>query len=135
MNKDNAKLYSLYIQMELYKDGTLQEYLRNKERKVKPEIAFSIVKEMFNGLNFLHSQSVVHRDLKPANIFLDHKEKIIKIGDFGLSVLVGSEVSVGEYFLSNKLGTPCYMAPEIKESSRISRPDLLDVYSLGVIYY
>ena len=45
------------------------------------------------------------------------------------------EISIGEYLLSNKLGTPCYMAPEIKETSRIPQPELLDVYSLGVIYY
>lgn len=48
----------------------------------------------------MHEQSVVHRDLKPENILLSDKEsKVIKISDFGLSILfqTDNQIVKGEY--------------------------------------
>jgi polo-like kinase 1 len=39
---------------------------------------------IINGLQYLHSKSIIHRDLKLGNIFLDSKFNI-KLGDFGLA--------------------------------------------------
>ena len=51
---------------------------------------------------------MVHRELKPENFFL--KDWCVKLGDFGLSKVLKEEEG---WMTSEKLGTPCYMAPEI----------------------
>ena len=39
----------------------------------------------------MHVNNIVHRDLKPQNILVSRDGKNIKIADFGLSRLIGSE--------------------------------------------
>ncbi|MBM3980876.1 MAG: serine/threonine-protein kinase [Planctomycetes bacterium] len=90
-----------------------------------------VVREWFaalaRGVGYLHNQGVVHRDLKPANIFIEHGH--LKIGDYGLSRRIsGSEG--GD--LSRGVGTPHYMAPEIKNGNYTCS---IDVYACGIILY
>ncbi|MCI0701573.1 MAG: protein kinase [Planctomycetia bacterium] len=90
-----------------------------------------VIREWFaalaRGVAYLHNQGVVHRDLKPANIFIEHGH--LKIGDYGLSRRIsGSEG--GD--LSRGVGTPHYMAPEIKNGNYTAS---IDVYACGVILY
>lgn len=90
-----------------------------------------LVKEWFTaiarGVAYLHEQGVVHRDLKPANIFVENGQ--LKIGDYGLSrrisISQGGELTQG-------VGTPHYMAPEIKSGNYTQT---IDIYALGVILY
>lgn len=41
------------------------------------------MKSLLDGYQLLKSKSIIHNDLKPHNIFI--KNKIFKIGDFGIS--------------------------------------------------
>ncbi|XP_059812535.1 cyclin-dependent kinase 6-like isoform X3 [Hypanus sabinus] len=43
-----------------------------------------LVHQLFRGLDFLHSNSVVHRDLKPENILVSNSGQV-KLADFGLA--------------------------------------------------
>jgi serine/threonine protein kinase len=56
---------------------------------------------------------------------------LIKIGDFGLSARLNEDIQYG------KIGTPSYIAPEILEKRPIRKEELhlIDVYSIGVIFY
>lgn len=90
-----------------------------------------VIREWFGalarGVGYLHHQGVVHRDLKPANIFVEHG--LVKIGDYGLSRrMSGSEG--GD--LSRGVGTPYYMAPEIKNGNYTAS---IDVYACGIILF
>ncbi len=90
-----------------------------------------VIREWFaalcRGVSYLHNQGVVHRDLKPGNIFIEHGH--LKIGDYGLSRRIsGSEA--GD--LSRGVGTPYYMAPEIKNGNYTAS---IDIYACGIILY
>jgi translation initiation factor 2-alpha kinase 1 len=52
--------------------------------------AFSIFRQMAEGVAYIHAQSLIHRDLKPHNVFLRRKVSRrggwhVAIGDFGLA--------------------------------------------------
>ena len=57
------------------------------------KIAVRLVKQILEGLQYLHNQGVVHRDIKIDNILFqgDVRTGSIKIADFGLSALIKGE--------------------------------------------
>ncbi|XP_042192259.1 serine/threonine-protein kinase 17B [Callorhinchus milii] len=89
-----------------------------------------LVRQIIEGVNFLHQNNIVHLDLKPQNILLSSSPPLgdIKIVDFGLSRRVGS---AGE--LREITGTPEYVAPEILNYEPISTAT--DMWSIGVLTY
>jgi len=47
-----------------------------------------VVKNILEGVNYIHERDYIHRDLKPENILLSHRKSLdIKIVDFGLSAV------------------------------------------------
>ena len=48
--------------------------------------------QILQGVDWMHVNNIVHRDLKPQNILVSNEGKKIKIADFGLSRLIGSNV-------------------------------------------
>ena len=44
-----------------------------------------IFRECVNGLEYIHSHSIVHRDIKPQNLYLTENGGV-KIGDLGISI-------------------------------------------------
>lgn len=71
----------------------------------------------------------MHRDLKPENLLLDKDtdQPKIKIIDFGTSQVFDAEKK-----MSQKFGTPYYIAPEVLKKSYTEKCDL---WSCGVILY
>ncbi|XP_009273282.1 PREDICTED: serine/threonine-protein kinase 17A [Aptenodytes forsteri] len=96
-----------------------------KEKDVK-----RLMKQILEGVSFLHRNNVVHLDLKPQNILLTSKSPLgdIKIVDFGLSRIMKSSEELREI-----MGTPEYVAPEILSYDPISTAT--DMWSIGVLAY
>ena len=104
--------------------------LENPSRPLTPERIFHYGRQILNGVLRLHQAGIIHRDLKPFN-FLITDEDVIKIGDFGLSLLRGETLPSPDNL---KVGSPYYAAPEQEQD-----PDRVDtradLYSVGVTLY
>jgi mitogen-activated protein kinase kinase kinase len=73
----------LNIFLEYVPGGSVTALLRNygafEETLVK-----NFVRQILQGLDYLHERDIIHRDIKGANILVDNKGGI-KISDFGIS--------------------------------------------------
>lgn len=122
----------IFLVLELCRHGELFDYLTSvvalSEKKTK-----SIMKQLFEAVEFIHSQGIVHRDLKPENILLDD-ELNVKVTDFGFATTLGP----GET-LSELCGTPGYLAPELLKASMYESSEgydkQVDMWACGVIMY
>ena len=129
----------IYIIMEYFDNGDLDSYIKalkfdkgKNENKNKAEI-WNIFYQCMAGLNYLHSMGVIHRDIKPQNIFMT-KNKIIKIGDFGVSAKFKDKQILKKIIsLKNTIvGTYEFMAPEVFKKDYNEKSD---IYSMGCVFY
>jgi serine/threonine protein kinase len=111
-----------YFVMEFVDGVNLRDLLR--EGRLEAKQALAIVPPICDALQYAHEKGIVHRDIKPENLLLD-REGRVKIADFGIAALVGTE---GE-----PAGTPPYMAPE--QTARREVDHRADIYALGVVLY
>jgi tetratricopeptide (TPR) repeat protein len=81
------------------------------------------VVEACRALRYLHGRGVVHADFKPHNVVVTAAGHV-KVLDFGLSGVSGAGLV---------LGTPAYMAPELRAGS--ANGVASDLYALGITLY
>ncbi|XP_058260737.1 death-associated protein kinase 2 isoform X2 [Hemibagrus wyckioides] len=128
---DNVEdLYEIREVLGSIRGGELFDFIAEKESLTETD-AIKFLKQILEGVNYMHSKHVGHFDLKPENIMLSDKQVSdpdIKIIDFGMAhcFLQGEEYkSMG--------GTPQYIAPEIINYEPLSTA--ADMWSIGVITY
>ena len=70
------------------------DLLRNETMYTGGEIILQIVRDVAQGLRFLHSSkpAILHGDLKAKNILIDSRFRA-KVGDFGLALKSGRGLS------------------------------------------
>ena len=89
-----------------------------------------VLRQVAQGLQYLHHNNIVHGDIKPQNLLADEDHKV-KIADFGISkMLMGEE---GEK-LGDTAGTPAFMSPQLCGGKAYSG-QLADVWALGATMY
>ncbi len=92
-----------------------------------------IMKQILEGLKYLHENRIMHRDLKLSNIMFKKENTLehLQILDFGLA----QRLDVTKY-LFKRCGTPGYIAPEIiLLGSNKKYSEKCDIFSAGVIFY
>ena len=119
------------IAMEIVPSGTLQDRIA-REGPMRPGVAVDTVLQIIDGLEAAHTHGVLHRDIKPANCFLS-SDGTVKVGDFGLSILVGNQAEAKADETGQVVGTPAYASPEqlCGESTDVRS----DIYSVGATLY
>ncbi|KAF7993146.1 hypothetical protein HCN44_005927 [Aphidius gifuensis] len=119
--------YNIYIVLELCRKRSMMELHKRRKALTECETRY-FMKQILDGVNYLHKNRIIHRDLKLGNLFLDD-ELQVKIGDFGLATKLEHD---GER-KKTLCGTPNYIAPEILTKSGHSYE--VDVWSIGCIMY
>ena len=98
--------------------------------------AWKFIRDVADGLAYLHEQDVVHRDIKPDNILRDSNGRFL-ITDFGLSLRMRSTLrrnSTRQQNADNAPGTIGYMAPEMF-SAKPQAVKATDIWALGATLY
>uniref|UniRef100_A0A1A7WL34 Eukaryotic translation initiation factor 2-alpha kinase 1 n=1 Tax=Iconisemion striatum TaxID=60296 RepID=A0A1A7WL34_9TELE len=143
----------LYIQMQLC-EHSLKDWISERNaRPIKNQISgtpydgvdtehtLSLLRNILEGVEYIHSRGIMHRDLKPRNIFLHGHDCHVRIGDFGLACRdiifddhrrTTSHGDAGSDHTSG-VGTFVYAAPEQLKGSHYDSKS--DMYSIGVLLF
>ncbi|CAF3813055.1 unnamed protein product [Rotaria sordida] len=116
----------VYLILELCSHGDLEHYLKEKKTLCESETQ-TIVKQVVDGLVYLHNHGIIHRDIKLSNLLLNETFEV-KIADFGLAKKIPLTC---EQTNETICGTPNYISPEI--ASRAPHSFATDVWSLGIL--
>lgn len=119
-----------YIVTQLATGGELFDRILEKGKFCEVDAVF-IVKQILQGVQYLHQRNIVHRDLKPENILYLNKsdDSPLVIGDFGIA----KELKDDNELIHKAAGSMGYVAPEVLTSSGHGKP--CDIWSIGVITY
>lgn len=91
----------------------------------------SFIRQVLQGLAFLHAQGIVHRDIKGGNILVDNKGQA-KISDFGISKQIQEEVLSSVVSQRASLqGSVFWMAPEVVKQTYYTHK--ADIWGLGCL--
>jgi len=125
----------LFIAMRYVKSTDLKALIE-REGRLDPDRALSIVGQTASALDTAHSQGLVHRDVKPANILVaegqgsqgrDH----VYLADFGLTKR--AQQRTGLTRTGQFVGTVDYVAPEQIEGKEID--GRTDEYALACVLF
>ncbi|KAL3080322.1 hypothetical protein niasHS_012427 [Heterodera schachtii] len=127
MHHDFQESDYLFEVLDYAKKGDLHTYLE-RHGPLDETTCRAWMRQVIDGVSYLHEKGIVHRDLKPENILL-FKRDVLKIGDFGFA----KQCAVGD-MSSTFCGTRNYKAPELLQK-RVYDPFKPDVWSLGVVCF
>ena len=133
---------TVYIIMELCKEGTLLDYI-NKKKFINEEEALAILYQIILGVYAMHCQEppIAHRDLKIENIL--KFENVYKLCDFGsATTIIFNPLNCTEKEKNETINnfetnsTIYYRAPEMCDKyNEYEINEKVDIWALGCILY
>lgn len=119
---------SYQIVMEFLSGGSLHDKMIETDAFDESEVRH-LMRQILDGLAYIHSKGIVHRDLKPENILLTPDCKV-KIVDFGLSKLYDAS---SDGLMKTLIGTPEFVAPELVRNEAYGIE--VDAWACGIIMF
>lgn len=122
-----------YLEMKFCSGGSLDK----KIGKLTDLETMAIIRDLSEGLKYLHHSGIIHQDIKPANVLIDEQGHYV-LSDFGISSKSKTKLSKSVNMAKqNTSMTEDYAPPEKFSSKAIDRmPDKKgDIFSLGISLY
>ncbi|XP_009994333.1 PREDICTED: myosin light chain kinase, smooth muscle isoform X3 [Chaetura pelagica] len=120
---------NIVMVLEMVSGGELFERIIDEDFELTERECIKYMKQISEGVQYIHKQGIVHLDLKPENIMCVNKTGTsIKLIDFGLARRLENAGSLKVLF-----GTPEFVAPEVINYEPIGYET--DMWSIGVICY
>ncbi|XP_029873789.1 striated muscle preferentially expressed protein kinase isoform X1 [Aquila chrysaetos chrysaetos] len=122
------KKNAVIMVMELCAEEELLDRMARKPSVCESEVR-SYMRQVLEGICYLHQHSILHLDIKPENLLMaDSSSEQVRICDFGnAQELTPEEPQYCKY------GTPEFVGPEIVNQSPVS--SVTDIWPVGVIAY
>ncbi|NXK32796.1 MYLK2 kinase, partial [Piprites chloris] len=115
--------------MEFVEGGELFERIIDDDYHLTEVDCMVFVRQICEGIRFMHHMCVLHLDLKPENILcVSATGHMVKIIDFGLARRYNPNEKLKVNF-----GTPEFLSPEVVNYEQVSYST--DMWSMGVITY
>lgn len=124
-----------YLVMDYLEGISLAEIIKS-DGQIGCERGVKIFLQVCDALEHAHNQKLVHRDLKPGNVMLINNDDLkdhVKVVDFGVSKIMGSDEAQRLTQTGEICGSPVYMSPEQCEGKKLDPRS--DIYSMGVLMY
>ena len=106
-------------------NGFIDQKILLNEAQIK-----CIMHQLLDGLEYLHSNSIMHRDIKGANVLINNEGEV-KLADFGLARLPDKQTNPR---YTNRVATLWYRAPELLLGTQ-SYTSAVDMWSLGCVFF
>ena len=142
LNSDKIiKYYEIYedshyisIVMELGHTDLFELIIHSPSNIIPEDIAIDFLIQIFESIDYLHSQNIIHCDIKPENYVVIFNKKgkdipLLKLVDFGNI----RKIPQNKEKLYNFSGTKEYMAPEALENTGFN--EKIDEWAAGIIMY
>ncbi|KAA6364676.1 MAG: putative CAMK family protein kinase, partial [Streblomastix strix] len=127
------------ILLEYSNLGTLVDLINTQKDLPIPMIRV-ILRQILQGLSYIHSKGIIHRDIKGGNILMHSPpgsgRVILKIADFGEMKNAQNDLQKSIYM--SQRGTNAYMAPDLflANANNVTKADSkVDMWSLGMLLY
>lgn len=131
--QEKKKVWKVYFVFE-YKNASLDSVIKKHKKDAMALSEDQFIRPMsyqlFQGLAWMHSNSIVHRDIKPDNLLYDTKKNRIEITDFGASRKLNQDRETKHHYV-----TVIYRPPElfhlIPGAQKIPHTYVVDSWSAG----
>ncbi|HEX5887781.1 MAG TPA: protein kinase [Pyrinomonadaceae bacterium] len=131
-----------FLATEFIDGETLRSYLNRERLKTAETIDIAI--QVLTALEAAHEARIVHRDIKPENVMIRHRDRVVKVLDFGLAKVTEKRTAtqhdldaeaVTEFKTTPGvlMGTINYMSPEQARAATVD--ERTDIWSVGVMLY
>eukprot|EP01083_Nonionella_stella_P028691 79046_1 len=115
--------HKLHIIQPLFEQTITEKLCSLKSRKFSKSQLNTIIAQLIEKIDVMHSAGYIHHDIKPGNIMFDGDGKLHVI-DFDLMGKIGSEIA--------SKGTIGFMAPEML-LPKICSEASMDIWSIGSV--
>ena len=132
---------STFLAAEFIDGETLRDHLQKHPLKLGEILDIST--QVLAALDAAHEAHIVHRDIKPENVMIRHRDRVVKVLDFGLAKVdektsskKGEASEAATAFKTAPgtiVGTINYLSPEQARGDEVD--ERTDLWSTGVMMY